>query len=515
MTKNKIKTTTLPAIMNKPVTAQSGYRFIPCENRWVLDRNVTILLNFLDYIDVENANFIRCVLCDRAREYKSYTVRTEVEAFRHLFKNLTQISVGNFLQWLETLKSSITFEKATLIRKLVLFGVERGYPGISDDLVTLLRELPLKTKRKVTLKTVETFDITYGPFSDIEFQNVLAKSLIAFEKGTISLKQYVLLMLFAQTGRRGIQIAELRLKDLKELRTKQDTPIYLLNVPRAKQRNQHFRELFNTTVVDHDLWLTLNLYKKQVIKTLVSRIGPVPEAVLIELPFFYKKSRLNWLKSVEQLIEYSKSDALHMTAYELQAEFMDISRKLNVISERTGEKLSITPKRFRHTLGTNMAREGYGVSVIAENLDHSTNVVAGTYVNNSPEIVKRLDAALAMQLAPLAQAFTGVIITSENEATRGKDPSSRVSNGNANLGSCGSYGFCSALAPVACYTCSHFQPWLDAPHQSVLTLLLEERQRIIEATGDEKIAAVNDRLILAVNEVVQKCDVIINTSEVP
>jgi hypothetical protein len=143
--------------------------------------------------------------------------------------------------------------------------------------------------------------------------------------------------------------------------------------------------------------------------------------------------------------------------------------------------------------------------VISEALDHTTNVVAGSYVKNTPEIVDRLDASLAMQLAPLAQAFAGVIIQSEDDAIRAGDPSSRVSNENGNLGSCGSYGFCSALAPVACYTCNNFQPWVDAPHEQVLETLLKQRERQIKITGDKTIAAVNDRVILAVTEVVQKC----------
>lgn len=72
------------------------------------------------------------------------------------------------------------------------------------------------------------------------------------------------------------------------------------------------------------------------------------------------------------------------------------------------------------------------------------------------------------------------------------------------MGSCGKHGFCGLLAPVACYTCVSFQPWLDGPHEAVLDYLLGERERLT-STADLRIAAINDRTILAVAEVVRLC----------
>jgi hypothetical protein len=97
------------------------------------------------------------------------------------------------------------------------------------------------------------------------------------------------------------------------------------------------------------------------------------------------------------------------------------------------------------------------------------------------------------------------MIRSEKEAVRGNDPSSRISNGNKNVGSCGSYGFCDALAPIACYTCAHFQPWLEGPHDEILDGLIQERERVKDLTGDIKVASANDRLIHAVSDVVHRC----------
>ena len=44
-----------------------------------------------------------------------------------------------------------------------------------------------------------------------------------------------------------------------------------------------------------------------------------------------------------------------------------------------------------------------------------------------PAILERIDRAIALQMAPLAQAFAGVLIRDESQARRGNDPTSRIS----------------------------------------------------------------------------------------
>ena len=110
----------------------------------------------------------------------------------------------------------------------------------------------------------------------------------------------------------------------------------------------------------------------------------------------------------------------------------------------------------------------------------------------------------------MAQAFAGVIINDESQAKRIGDPSSRVCDPRFSpsmkpMGNCGKHGFCGFLAPIACYTCMNFQPWLDGPHEAVLDYLIGERDRLAAQT-DLRIASVNDRTILAVAEVVRLCE---------
>jgi len=140
-------------------------------------------------------------------------------------------------------------------------------------------------------------------------------------------------------------------------------------------------------------------------------------------------------------------------------------------------------------------------------LDHTDDQNARVYTENVPEHVDAINEAMARQLAPLAQAFAGVLVRSERDALRGDDPTSRVrTDSGSAAGTCGHYGFCGALAPIACYTCRHFQPWIDGPHENVLHGLLAERDRIRQLTQDKVIAAINDRAIFAVTQVIQMCE---------
>jgi len=124
-------------------------------------------------------------------------------------------------------------------------------------------------------------------------------------------------------------------------------------------------------------------------------------------------------------------------------------------------------------------------------------------------MMERVDRAVALKLAPLAQAFAGVIITDESQAIRSGDSSSRICDPRFDptmkpIGNCGQFGFCGLLAPIACYTCRSFQPWVDGPHDRVLDFLLSERERLT-SQADQRIASVNDRTILAVADVLTRC----------
>src|SRR5690606_10909200 len=200
-------------------------------------------------------------------------------------------------------------------------------------------------------------------------------------------------------------------------------------------------------------------------------------------------------------------DVLHLSTAAIGRRITEIAQQVGVISERTGAPLEIFPMRLRRTTGTRAAREGHGVLVIAEILDHTDTQNAGVYVENIPEHVDAINRAVALRMAPIAQAFSGKLVETEADAARGDDPSSRIRAGSGSvMGNCGHFGFCGALAPVACYTCNSFQAWVHGPHQEVLDGLLADNERVSRLIGDPQMTNIMNRTILAITRVIQLCD---------
>ena len=371
---------------------------------------------------------------------------------------------------------------------------ELGYPGVTDDAVALLKLLRIRGNLKG--EAVLTMDPNHGPFSDIEVQSIQQALDKALTNGLLSLEYYLLVYLYMLLGQRSVQYAALKLRDVGVSRSKDGSVVYTLRIPRAKQREQLSRAEFKNRVILPKIGELLVKYADQVRTQYIDKLPDPADAPL----FPAKRSRANEPVGFKY----------HRTSGSLANSLKLLLAELSISSERTGRPLHITATRFRRTLGTRAATEGHGELIIAELLDHTDTQSVGVYIEATPGIVERIDRAVAMQLAPLAQAFAGMLIEDESRATRAGDPSSRICDPRFNtsmkpMGNCGKHGFCGALAPIACYTCSNFQPWLDGPHDSVLSHLISERERLL-SSADIRIASVNDRTILAVAEVVRRCE---------
>jgi len=366
-----------------------------------------------------------------------------------------------------------------------------GYPGIDKDAIALFKEIRIKGNRKGA--AVQTRDPVKGPFTNIELEAIQAAVNEAYAAGDLSEAMYLLSWVFMALGQRPAQYAALKVCDVTSITVADGTVAFLLNVPRAKQRNAGIRSAFKARVLVPQIGKPLLDYAQRVSLKYVGVLADPNTA-----PLFPQTLPTN--KEGTFAYHQSGSSLGRSLAISLEA--------LSVLSERTGEAMNINPIRFRRTFGTRAAQQGHGELVIAELLDHSDTQNVGVYVAAIPEIAARINKAIAMQLAPLAQAFQGVLIESEAQAIRSTDPSSRVVDlridKHAPLGSCGQFSFCGFNAPVACYTCKNFQPWLDGPHGVILDKLLERRDRLLNATGPT-IASINDRTILAVTEVIQLC----------
>ncbi|WP_417820388.1 site-specific integrase [Terasakiella sp.] len=365
---------------------------------------------------------------------------------------------------------------------------DMGYPGVHKDVPRLFNEIKIKGNQKGN--AVRTMDPDTGPFDDMELQAIHTALNNAFAQGDIGVHDFVLVNLFTALGARPIQIAALKCKDLMVGRSDDGTPTYILNIPSAKKRAEQIRTSFKPRPLIREIGEALEAWINY-----LKKINPAETDDTGDLPIFP-----DWWANNVPGLEH------HLQANELSLKLSAVCSILGVTSHRTGDPIKINPRRFRYTLGTRAAQEGHGELLIAELLDHSDTQNVGVYVEATPAIAERIDKATALELAPIAQAFCGMIVDDEAKAKRGDDLTSRIGSPEiGNVGTCGRFGFCGGMAPVACYTCRNFQPWLDAPHEELLDSLLQERERLLETTGDERFASINDRTIMAVADVVMLC----------
>jgi integrase len=491
-----------PQELPEEVTTRSGTKFDPRLDRWTYrDNTKTINLDFADLdIAVELLISAKRVLIWYAENMSPDHLTNMFVRLKHFLKsgqantsNLSMITSNHLINYRVSLSKNNSWYLGNLSGFLKKWHA-LNIPGVTDDAISFLKQLRLEGNLKG--EAVSTMDVLDGPFSDIELGAIHDSIGRAFEDGVIGLGDYILVLLFMALGPRPIQYASLKVCDVGMSQTKDGTALYTLNIPRAKQREKLSRSAFNQRVLIPQIGEKL---VEHVTRVRAQFSGILPD--LNSAPVFPAKRSH---KNEPQGFEY------HQTAHTLGVRLRDILNKLNIVSERTGETLHITATRFRRTLGTRAAMEGHGELVIAELLDHSDTQNVGVYVQATPEIVERIDRAMALHLAPLAQAFAGVIIKNESEALRRDDPASRICDPRFEptmkpMGNCGQHGFCGQLAPISCYTFRTFQPWLDGPHEAVLNHLVSERERLMMAT-DARIASINDRTILAVAEVVRRCE---------
>lgn len=499
----------LPSLAAEGTRHQSraGYWFNETDPVWNLDKNndvyVSKIFEFLP-ADVEKG-FIS-TLAHYAATMSGAHTRNIFESFYVMLRDTRPKKIGTvaLLNWREKLSRETEWKLGT-IRGFLYKWHDLGYPGVDDDVIDLLKSWTLKGNIKGD--AVKRLDPNQGPLTDNELLAFNEGVVRAFEQAKISLSELALCLLISHTGRRPKQIAHLKICDLDGTKVnKKGEPMYLLQIPRAKQRGEVFRDSFKTFAMTLEIWTVLDAQRKDAIASIERVLGyELQEADRMVLPLFPDLCAFRDIKSVSELRSLLATDSLHLESCLVTFALKYVVEVAGITSERTGELMKLVATRFRYTKGTRAAREGFGTLVIAELLDHSDTQNADVYTQNVPEHAHALNKAMALQLAPYAQAFQGVLVDREADAKRGSDLASRIKFKGKNTATCGQYGFCGANVPIPCYTCQHFQPWLEGPHEEVLADLLQEREKVEQITGDVAMAAVNDRTIFAVINVIQRC----------
>ncbi len=375
-----------------------------------------------------------------------------------------------------------------------------GLPGFDPDVSKLLEALTISDDRPARKK-----DPKLGPLTDGERADLLNKTLSASEQ-ELPLIERVAIFLSMGLGPNAGPLSLLQVQDYSEP-SSGGTTYHLLKVPRHKKRFPKERADFRLRQID-STWAP---YLKRLIDQNHARADELyknatgrPKPDNIAVPIFMRaRIRTDLRPSMTQY-------ALHMTPIEFTNLLKAASERLDAKS-RDGEELHINTRRMRSTFATNLIADGKPKHVVADALDHSSTTSLVHYEFEDYRLVASLDASVGDTIQMVADTFLGTITEKSSEAARNRRPASRIPffdrerDQPEDLGNCGSgdQGSCRLAAPLACYGCREFEPWIEAPHEHLLAQLKAERERRRMAKLHPRIVALQDRTIQALTEVVE------------
>ncbi len=340
-------------------------------------------------------------------------------------------------------------------------------------------------------------DLNRGPLIESDIINFNEDSMLLYENGHITLAELAMALITSYTGRRPIQTSHLKLKDILSL-FGDDSNEVALNYPRAKHSGT-FRSEFKKLKITEDLNDLIIVLSKKNIDIVENELGrAITNDELPELPLFIDLNALNEIKNNEDFSKILKTDFLHVKARLITEKIKQIAHHIDSLEHAE----VINARRFRYSLGTRAAQEGYGVSIIAELMDHRSTRSVACYVKNIPEHADKIDEIMTESLLNYVKAFKGELVNSDTGGIKIKNHRGKDS------GNCSNCNDCNAPIPIPCYTCPYFRPWIEAPHNEVYDFLIKERKRIADITGDIKMVTALDRTIIAVSEVINKCNII-------
>ena len=493
--------------------SSNGFEFDYSQERWILNRNTTVNLDFLSLFDDPVAEDIREALVHIAENHSGGHVSAITKQLKFYLKatNESCFSASAFLSLKGSLQKDSDYKLSTIrgfIRSMRYLGLNNN---IDDAVYKLTDQWRLSAGPKGV--PVLSLDPETGPFSNTEFEAIGAIAAQKYAEEVLSTEGYALILLFKATGRRTEQLATLKIKDFSITRKFTGNLTYVINIPRAKQQNgRYFRHQFKIFGLVNYVGQVIEQHIKESIEIVEARLNRKLSSIeQNELPLFVTTNVIDTMESFksENMHEFLRSELSHIRSASLGKMLIAAVEKLKVVSERTGQLIHVNPYRFRYSLGTRAAIEGAGTLTIATLLDHSDTQHVAMYVANVPEFAIEISKIMNQPLARYAAAFAGKLVKNEEEANKKNAGATRIPlrEKDADLGSCGTNSFCQDYAPIACYLCPKFMPWEDAPHHLVLEWLMEEREQLkVDTGGDMEIVAINDRAIIAVCQVIKLCE---------
>jgi hypothetical protein len=483
---------------------------------WIWQLNHPLLRTPLDFrtLEIRSGSLLTSVakfIAERIKVASTDEVRNNFYALRYLslsahFREADASGCVVDERLISDLRQIQAFAHYRLhyVRAWYCWCADQGMPQFPTEIGERISELKIPGNEHG--HAVRTQDPIKGAFDELEFIALTTK-LRALGPELLTTLENALCWLAIACGANRLAFALAREGDYKPLQEEQTGRIHArLDLPRIKKGDDFYRQQFHPRMLNDEIgsWVNRLVMENQAHRAQQGW----PEGCAFPL---FKRFEPDEEKLAGPLREF----AMHMSPEEITLILKKTINKLGIISHRTGEPLVVNMRRFRRTYGTRAVEEGATPTELAVMLDHSDLGSVQAYFESRASQVLRLDAATAMRLAPIADAFMGRIVRSEREAINGNNPAKRIPWYNrhpdrlpekaGNIGTCGS-GPCGLFAPFSCYTCVKFQPWKDGPHREVLDWLCADRERKQKDGLDPQIVGIHDATILAVAEVVSACE---------
>lgn len=526
------------------VVTRYGIEFDARKDRWPInDREGIDAATLWSLVSPELRAGLQKTFRAGARRFSYGTLTLYISSLKHYQKSrfpkgeITRWHMSDLRLYRAVLMKEFGNEHNLLnVRSVLSLWHKGGAPGVDKDLIVALHEMRLKGREAG--RAVRVMDPDKGPLTEQELHALVEGLNDAAERGALSLDAYSAAYLHVASGRRPIQSAHLKCIDLlrhvgdPDAEYPEGRPLHLLAVPRAKQRGHVFRETrraIDLSPQHFQLFLTQKESVQERFRRSLETSGWSLQSGDLEhisenLPLYPAwsviETALNTAtqlrtdgrhgEALQALRREAKGSAWHRTAQRQGQVLIEACESVGALG-RDGQPLHINATRLRYSKGSGLAREGLPSTLIAWLLDHSTSKSADIYVDNLPDHAAQINVTLLQSttLQNFASAFRGKLVRSEAEAQGGEKPNqSRVAYHGKGAATCDQLKQCGldGSIPRACYTCSHFQPWADGPHEEFLAELEEERKDHVANLGPESAVAKRcDKLISAVKQVVALC----------
>ena len=427
-----------------------------------------------------------------------------------------EVTVKAINEWRDSLGPDRLWYLGNL-RGFLLQWADWGFKGIDNKVPDFLDSLTLPGNEKG--RAVRISCPRTGPFDRQEYQALSRWVQSAWRSLEITLSDCALLRLFMETGRRPSEVAALRIGDLRVKTLASGSHVmpsnsYRLVVTRAKRRGKNaWRDLSTADElpISDDLYDLLHNLGQQTIRSIEQLWGvTLPPATAKDLPLFVPKDLTVFREvgSHEEFhaLEARTPDFFHDNTLGLSDRLKTIGKLCTAVSARTNDYMLLSSYRFRRTLGTVLAKNGYNAYEIAAALGHDDIQNVQVYVENSAEAFDHFEETMAAAFAPLLKAFSGELIRPNQPGTENQ-PQVHVQVGHEapfESGKCGSLAQCHRGWYI-CYTCVKFRAFIDADHERALREVKAEYERTAAQGYTDSVLTGLEATMDAITEVIRMC----------